>query len=111
LSRTSSSTPRTSTVTLEAFASGIPVVSTRIGAEGLAQKDGEFCALADRPEQFANKVVEILNRPLEARAMTERARAEVERNWDMPTLTSKLEQSYREVLREKRGPICPPGLA
>src|ERR1022692_2286290 len=28
---------------LEAFASGIPVVSTRIGAEGLARQDGEFC--------------------------------------------------------------------
>ena len=31
---------------LEAFAAGIPVVSTRVGAEGLAVKDGEFCALA-----------------------------------------------------------------
>ena len=34
---------------LEAFAAGIPVVSTRVGAEGLAVKDGEFCALADDP--------------------------------------------------------------
>ncbi len=32
---------------LEAFAAGIPVVSTRLGAEGLADKDGEICALAD----------------------------------------------------------------
>src|SRR5581483_3411822 len=31
---------------LEAFASGIPVVSTRIGAEGLATTDGEYCLLA-----------------------------------------------------------------
>ena len=34
---------------LEAFAAGIPVVSTWVGAEGLAVKDGEFCALADDP--------------------------------------------------------------
>ncbi len=27
---------------LEAFASGIPVVSTTVGAEGLARQDGEF---------------------------------------------------------------------
>ena len=53
---------------LEAFASGIPVVSTRIGAEGLARKDGEFCALADDPEEFARKVVEILSRPEQARS-------------------------------------------
>ncbi len=96
---------------LEAFASGIPVVSTRIGAEGLARKDGEFCVLADDPEVFARKVVEILSRPEQARAMTERARAEVETNWDMPVLTKRLEKSYREVLREKRRAICQPGLA
>ena len=96
---------------LEAFASGIPVVSTRIGAEGLARKDGEFCALADEPEEFARKVVEILSRPKQARTMTGRARAEVETNWDMPVLTKRLEKSYREVLREKRRAICQPGLA
>ncbi len=91
---------------LEAFASGIPAVSTRIGAEGLAREDGGFCALADSPEQFAGKVVEILNCPERARAMTERARAEVEANWDMAVLTRRLERSYREVLREKRGATC-----
>ncbi len=96
---------------LEAFASGIPVVSTRIGAEGLARKDGEFCALADDAEQFAAKVVAILNCPEQARAMTERARAEVEMNWDMRILTKRLEESYRAVLREKRRTTCPPGPA
>ena len=34
---------------LEAFASGIPVVSTRMGAEGLARDDGEFCAAGGPP--------------------------------------------------------------
>ena len=96
---------------LEAFASGIPVVSTRIGAEGLARTDGEFCALADRPDEFADKVAEILTRPEQASAMTERARAEVQANWDMPVLTRRLEESYRAVLREKRRTTCPPGPA
>ena len=45
---------------LEAFAAGIPVVSTRLGAEGLAAEDGEICALADDPESFAACVVELL---------------------------------------------------
>jgi GT2 family glycosyltransferase/glycosyltransferase involved in cell wall biosynthesis len=87
---------------LEAFASGIPVVSTSVGAEGLARTDGEFCALADDPGDFASKVVDILNCPQQAQAMAERARLEVESNWDMPVLTQKLVESYRQILNEKR---------
>lgn len=93
---------------LEAFASGIPVVSTRIGAEGLARNDGEFCALADEPEHFAQKVVGILNCPGQASAMLERARTEVVTNWDMARLTERLEKNYRAVLSEKRRTTCRP---
>src|SRR5208283_3086978 len=45
---------------LEAFAAGIPVVSTRLGAEGLASVDGEICALADDAEGFAQRVLTLL---------------------------------------------------
>ncbi len=87
---------------LEAFAAGIPVVSTAIGAEGLARKDGEFCALADSPLEFAARVLALLDGPEAAAQMAARARAEVEANWDMPAITRRLERSYRELLREKR---------
>jgi len=87
---------------LEAFAAGIPVVSTRIGAEGLARWDGELCHLADDPETFAAKVVEVLEHPEQTQPMVERARAEVVNNWDMAVITRRLVESYREVLRAKR---------
>jgi len=86
---------------LEAFAAGIPVVSTRVGAEGLATKDGEFCALADDPREFAARVVGLLRDSEKAAQMAERARVEVEANWDMAAITRKLVESYREMLREK----------
>ena len=57
---------------LEAFASGIPVVSTRIGAEGLAANDGEICELADDPEEFAQKVIRLLSDQREASALAQR---------------------------------------
>ncbi|MBI2680666.1 MAG: glycosyltransferase [Candidatus Solibacter usitatus] len=91
---------------LEAFACGIPVVSTRVGAEGLTSVDGEYCALADDPEEFARKVLDILDRPEQAAAVARRARDQVIHHWDMAAITRKLEQSYREVLSEKRGAIC-----
>jgi GT2 family glycosyltransferase/glycosyltransferase involved in cell wall biosynthesis len=86
---------------LEAFAAGIPVVSTRIGAEGLARQDGEFCWLADQPEQFAEKVLQIFDDPRAAAEMAARARSEVVANWDMATITARLVDSYRDAVREK----------
>jgi glycosyltransferase involved in cell wall biosynthesis len=89
---------------LEAFASGIPVVSTIIGAEGLARVDGEFCALADDPAAFASKAVELLKDPAVAAAMADRARKEVVENWDMQVITRRLVEAYRDLIRGKRTP-------
>jgi glycosyltransferase involved in cell wall biosynthesis len=97
---------------LEAFSSGIPVVSTRIGAEGLARQDAEFCLLAGQPEAFADKVLQIFDDPPFAAEMAARARAEVVANWDMAAITARLVESYRDAVREKnptspssRGPL------
>jgi glycosyltransferase involved in cell wall biosynthesis len=87
---------------LEAFACGIPVVSTTIGAEGLARGDREVCLLADDPETFAAQVIRVLDDPEAAREMAARARAEVESRWDMPVLTQRLVETYRDSVREKR---------
>lgn len=87
---------------LEAFAAGIPVVSTKVGAEGLATKDGEICALADDPQGFADRALALLQNPEQAAQLARRARAEVEANWDMESITRKLVESYRELVREKR---------
>jgi GT2 family glycosyltransferase/glycosyltransferase involved in cell wall biosynthesis len=97
---------------LEAFGSGIPVVSTRIGAEGLARHDGEFCLLADQPEEFAARVLRVFDDPAFAADMAARARAEVVANWDMAAITGRLVESYKDAVREKnatlssaRGPL------
>jgi glycosyltransferase involved in cell wall biosynthesis len=87
---------------LEAYAAGIPVVSTYVGAEGLAGKDGEFCALADDPAAFAERVLALFQNPEEAAAMAARARAEVVANWDMAAITGKLAGSFRQLVQEKR---------
>jgi glycosyltransferase involved in cell wall biosynthesis len=88
---------------LEAFAAGIPVVSTYVGAEGLARKDGEICFLADDPTEFADRVIELFANPSRGEEMARAARAEVMANWDMAAITEKLVASYREALRRKLG--------
>ena len=84
---------------LEAFAAGIPVVSTVVGAEGLARQDGEFCALADDPAGFAERVLGLFANPRTAAEMALRARAEVEANWDMAAITRKLVEGYRDLVK------------
>jgi GT2 family glycosyltransferase/glycosyltransferase involved in cell wall biosynthesis len=88
---------------LEAFASGIPVVSTRLGAEGLARADGELCALADDPDTFAARILELFASPERGRQMALRARQEVAERWDSARITERLAESYRAALAEKRG--------
>lgn len=87
---------------LEAFAAGIPVVSTTVGAEGLARQDGDTCSLADDPAAFAEKTIRLLESPELSAALAERARALVVEDWDMAKITARLADSYREVIAEKR---------
>lgn len=87
---------------LEAFAAGIPVVSTRLGAEGLTAVDGECCALADTPSAFAEKILDLFEQPERAEEMATRARETVVGRWNMADVTARLEQSYRKAVTEKR---------
>ncbi len=87
---------------LEAFAAGIPVVSTRLGAEGLSAADGEICSLADAPAEFAGKIIELFADTEKAQTLAVKARERVVKTRDMSVLTRNLVESYRAVLREKR---------
>jgi len=87
---------------LEAFAAGIPVVSTRLGAEGLSATDGEICSLADAPAEFADKIIDLFADTQKAHTLAVKARERVVKTRDMAVLTRNLVESYRAVLREKR---------
>ncbi len=87
---------------LEAFAAGIPVVSTRIGAEGLAEVDGDVCALADDPQEFADRVLRAIEEPAKAVEMARRARAFVKEKRDMRRMTERLVECYREEVKRRR---------
>jgi glycosyltransferase involved in cell wall biosynthesis len=48
---------------MEAWAAGLPVVSTRLGAEGLPASDGDNILLADDPRHFQDAVSALLASP------------------------------------------------
>jgi GT2 family glycosyltransferase/glycosyltransferase involved in cell wall biosynthesis len=87
---------------LEAFASGIPVVSTRLGAEGL-DPEGRICALADNAAEFAEQAVQLLTAPEAAAELAARARDFVVRERDIRTMTRRLVDSYESEVARMRG--------
>jgi glycosyltransferase involved in cell wall biosynthesis len=90
---------------LEAFATGIPVVSTHVGAEGLAEEDGSVCRLSDDGPAFAEAVLDLLADPDRAELMACRARRYVEKDWDLSAATRRLLQTYTTVVEEKRSRV------
>jgi GT2 family glycosyltransferase/glycosyltransferase involved in cell wall biosynthesis len=86
---------------LEAFAAGMPVVSTTIGAEGLGNGARPVCRLADDPDGFAAQVIELLQDTAAAGALAQAARAYVCEQRDMTKITRELERTYRSALSAK----------
>lgn len=64
---------------LEAAASGVPVVSTSIGAEGLDLQAGSEIVIRDDPREFASEISRLLSDPEARRRQAAAARERVER--------------------------------
>ncbi len=80
---------------LEALALSKPVVSTRLGADGIPVNDGKHLVLADEPEAFARCIVQLLENREEAAAMGRRGRAFVAAHFDWKAIVPKLENLFR----------------
>ncbi len=58
---------------LEAFEFGCPVITTKLGAEGLDIRDGEHVLMADEPDDFAKCCSVLLNNPALGRRFVSKA--------------------------------------
>jgi glycosyltransferase involved in cell wall biosynthesis len=83
---------------LEAMASGLPVVSTTLGVEGIESEPGQHLIVADEPASFAKWVVQLLGDRTMRRRIAENARDVVEREYDWRTITPNLEALYSQIV-------------
>ncbi len=83
---------------LEAFALGLPVVTTPAGVEGIAALDGVHAGIAEDNRGLIDRTVNILTNNEERLAMRRRARRLLVEHLSPDTCLDKLEESYRLLL-------------
>lgn len=83
---------------LDGWQWGLPLVSTRMGAEGLAVRDGENILLADTPQDFAQAILRLLDDPALNQRLRLQGRAWVEQQYHVRTLYPALDDLYRRLL-------------
>ncbi|MCC6502419.1 MAG: glycosyltransferase [Deltaproteobacteria bacterium] len=86
---------------LESMAMGIPVVTTSIGAEGLAARDGFDFKVADSPAEFAKALFEIFSDRSKAQAFSRNGRTLVEERYSWDGML----KSYRELIDRVLGRV------
>jgi glycosyltransferase involved in cell wall biosynthesis len=92
---------------LEAFARGVPVVSTTIGVEGIEARNGEHLFVADTPEAFADAVVETLRDRVSAARRAASGRALVEERYDQRRALHTLDRVYPVSRRDANAAAGP----
>jgi glycosyltransferase involved in cell wall biosynthesis len=86
---------------LEYFSCGLPVISTKIGAEGLDVENGVHIIIEDDIENFADKIMLLLNNKNLARKIGKAARKLVVTKYDWQSIVKKLNKIYLSILAQR----------
>ena len=82
----------------EAMAMGKAVVSTSVGAEGLAVRSGENIVLADTPNDFAQAVISLLRDPGRRQQLGAAARTLVQEHYSWTIVANDFARALQEVI-------------
>jgi glycosyltransferase involved in cell wall biosynthesis len=90
---------------LEALSLAAPVVSTAMGAEGVAGlRAGEHCLLADDPAGFAEAVQRLIDDPALGQRLGASGRDLVRERYDWSAIVPRLEDIYQELAADLTRP-------
>lgn len=82
-----------------AMAAKLPLVTTRVGAEGLDAKDGVHLVISDSPGGLAEKTIELLKDPKKAKKLALNARKLVEDRFSWYKMSRFLDEIYAKYAR------------
>lgn len=88
---------------LDAWAWGIPIVSTSVGCAGIPVHPGEDILIADTPEDFAAAVIQVLRDKEIGTQLSTKGRRYVEEQFDWRVACQKLDEVYERMVPGGRG--------
>lgn len=84
---------------LEAMASGIPVITTDLGKEGIDAKDREELLIATTVEEIVDGVIDLLQNDVLYKKIANNARIVIEQKYDWKLIVEKLDKVYNSAVK------------
>jgi len=85
----------------EAFASGLPVITTSIGIRGTNAKDSWEVIIRNNPSDIAEATIELLRNPILYKKIAENAKKMVSKKYDWDPIAKKLSDIYEQLGSKK----------
>lgn len=82
---------------LEAMATGLPVVTTSLGAEGLSLESGKDVLIGNDKQELAELTVRLLNDSSLQVSLAKEAKQRVQHGYSWATISKTLDKVYREL--------------
>lgn len=83
---------------LEAMSAGVPVVTSKLGNEGIGALDNAQIMVCDLPEEYVGAVTKLLNDNYLYEKIARNAREFVEKNFDWRIIVKKLDEVYKSAV-------------
>jgi len=87
---------------LAAMASQLPIVSTKVGVEGLMVADKEHVLIGDSPQKIANLIIKVIKSPDLARRLALATRKHVEEKFDWKIIAGNLDSLYNKLGKHEK---------
>jgi glycosyltransferase involved in cell wall biosynthesis len=86
---------------LDAMASGLPVVTTSVGNEGIEAVPGRDIEIADEPKVFAKKILLLLQKPDIHSQISNNGQAFVYEKYGWSKIVRGIEDDYKKIIHDK----------